>query len=80
MKYLLLIAIALLVLWVLRQQRTTAKQNREGTARPPQAAPATPTEIVECRQCGLHLPRSEAIAGQQALYCGEAHRREAEGA
>ncbi len=83
MKYLLLLALALVVLWVLRQ----AGQRRRGppgeAAKPDAAArPATPAEpapMVECVRCGLVLPRSEAVTGRGgAGYCCEAHRAEAE--
>ncbi len=35
-----------------------------------------PVLIVKCRQCGLHLPQSEAVSGDSAWFCGEAHRRQ----
>lgn len=76
MKYLLLIALVLGVLWLMRQARPKM--------RPPKAHPRTdkavPTEIVACARCGLHLPRSDALAGTRGLhYCSAAHQREAEG-
>jgi uncharacterized protein len=50
---------------------------RNKTRRPPPAAvrPATaPQAMVECAHCGLHLPRSEALAQGAQHYCCSAHR------
>ena len=77
MKYLILIGLVLALLWLLRQARPKARKDA-----PAQRPPTTsPTEIVACARCGLHLPRAEALAGRQGLhYCSAAHQREAEGA
>ncbi len=77
MKYLLLLGVVLAVLWLLRQAR---RKSLEPT-RPPTAGqkPASPAEIVACSHCGVHLPRSEALTGASGrLYCGTAHRQEAQ--
>jgi uncharacterized protein len=31
--------------------------------------------MVGCRQCGVHLPISEAIEADGNFYCSEEHRR-----
>ncbi|MBI5331712.1 MAG: hypothetical protein HZB71_14010 [Betaproteobacteria bacterium] len=31
--------------------------------------------MVRCAQCGVNLPRSEAILSQGKFYCCEAHRQ-----
>jgi uncharacterized protein len=31
-------------------------------------------EMVTCAQCGVHLPRSEALAARSLHYCSAAHR------
>lgn len=41
-----------------------------------QARPQSPTLIVKCRQCGLHLPQSEALAADADWFCGDDHRRQ----
>jgi uncharacterized protein len=78
MKYLLIIGLALVVFWWLRNQRSA-----DVARKPPPETPSTqrlPTEIVACEICQLHLPRAEALAGPRgAMYCGEAHRRQAGG-
>lgn len=77
-KYLLLMALVLLVVWLVRQARVRAtRRDRQETAEPLQS----PTQIVQCAHCHVHLPRAEALPGSDGrLYCGAAHRQEAEGA
>jgi uncharacterized protein len=72
MKYLVLVLIVVLVLWLGRSSRRT----------PAARAPTPPTgrrqAMIACAQCGLHLPRDEALPGRGGLFCGEAHRTEYE--
>jgi uncharacterized protein len=48
----------------------------------PAAPPARRADAVQpmvaCARCGVHVPQSSASPGA-GVYCGEAHRREAEG-
>ena len=79
MKYLLVMALVLVVFWIWRNNRDT--ERRDATpARPP--APQKPgtaiTEIVACEICGVHLPKTEALIGNKGIYCSDAHRRQAE--
>ena len=32
-------------------------------------------DMVRCRHCGVHLPRSESLGTGDALFCSEEHRR-----
>ncbi|MDQ3060959.1 MAG: hypothetical protein M3R45_15820 [Pseudomonadota bacterium] len=82
MKYLLILALALVVVWLWRHNRQAEKD----AAVPPPRRPAGPgqvpavTEMVACSVCQMHLPRSEALIGREGgVYCSEAHRREAGG-
>lgn len=74
MKYLLLIALALALLW---WWRTTVRKSIDERNRGHEQAPnkpATPAQdMVACRQCGLHLPRAEAVAGRLGMYCSQSH-------
>lgn len=77
MKFVLLAAIVLLLVWLARRGATRVP--------PPPAAPAPareakPQDMVACAQCGVHLPRGEALPGRGGVFCGEAHRREHESA
>lgn len=83
-KYLLIIGIALGVYWLWRQGRMAESQEaRPAPAAPPAATRTSsvkpPQDMVACAQCGLHLPRSEALAdgpgGSEPFYCSAAHRQ-----
>jgi uncharacterized protein len=73
MKFLLLILVVGGVLWVMRSLR---KPNLPPVPKAPQPQNE---EMVACAQCGVHLPRSEALPGRGGLFCGEAHRSAFEG-
>lgn len=72
MKYLLVIAVVLLILGLARtKRRVDAKPARRAAA----ADKPAPEAMVRCAHCGVHLPRREALAGAgSGLYCSEAHR------
>lgn len=68
LKFLLVIAVVVLVLWALRRPSLPPPPRRPGP--PPQLEP-----MVRCSHCGVHLPRSEAVTGPDGhLYCSPAHR------
>ncbi len=78
MKYVLLALLAYLAWrWV-----TTLKSADSPAARAPQSAVAEPPQssdaetMVGCAHCGIHLPQSEAICGEDdALnFCCDDHR------
>lgn len=69
MKLLVLIAVVVAVLWLSRSLR---RPNLPPTPRPTASPPHE--EMVTCAQCGVHLPRSEALPGRGGVFCGEAHR------
>lgn len=72
-RLLLLLLVVLVVLWLLRGRRRAARD----AAPPPQpSGPARqPQEMVECRHCGVHLPRTDALPGPDGVYCCDEHRR-----
>lgn len=84
MKYLLLFPLVLFALWLLRRQRGRSRaqgrdQTQEQPARSTSNSMQSPTEIIECARCTVHLPRTDAVAGQHGLYyCCPAHRQDAE--
>lgn len=76
MKILLILGLALVVLWWLRQARL---KSRKDTAAAPPSTPDLPTQIVECSHCHVHLPRQDACSDRQGRhFCCEAHLREAD--
>ena len=69
---LMLLLIAVFVLFLLlrgswRRRRTPPPAPRQAEGEPPQA-------MLRCAQCGLHLPRDEALPGRGGVFCGDAHR------
>ena len=78
MKYLLVLFVVAVAIWLWRRNRREEMEQKAG-ARP--AAPPTvgpPQSMVRCAHCGLHLPAADAIAGPQgSVYCSEAHRQAA---
>lgn len=76
MKFLLWgVIIVAIVLWVLRAKKTLAAMQDQQRSKHEDALPSA-EPMVECAQCGIHLPSSEAIPGRLgALYCSVEHRR-----
>ena len=69
MKFVLFVIALLVLLWLLRGAigRRVRPPPAPGTA-------ATPQPMLACLQCGVHLPRDEALPGRGGVFCGEAHR------
>jgi uncharacterized protein len=68
MKFLVLVAVVIAVLWIARHaRRRVTRAERE----PPRE---TREAMVGCAQCGLHLPASEALPGRGGVFCCAAHR------
>jgi uncharacterized protein len=63
------LAVALLLWWVFgRGARKTT------TTRPSPRQADGAEKMVECARCGVHLPRSDALAARGLHYCSAAHR------
>lgn len=69
MKYLIVLLVVVVAGWLLLRSRKRDLPSRRGTA-----ADALPDEMVQCRHCGVHLPRAEAVGEGSTVYCSEAHR------
>jgi uncharacterized protein len=72
MKFFLILAILFLGVWVWRSSRLSDRQSRR---QPPQQ---TPTDMVCCRQCGVHTPKTDAVTGKLGVYCCVEHRQSSE--
>jgi uncharacterized protein len=73
MKYLFLLLVFLLVIWVIKRGRAA---NQPKPTQAPESQ--TPSEMVGCAHCGIHLPQEEAVMGQKGLYCSTEHRAAAQ--
>lgn len=75
-KFILLLAVVFLIVWLVRGGRPGRAAPPASSAPPPPPANAAagPDTIVACAQCGLHLPKAEALPGRGGVFCGEAHR------
>lgn len=73
MKYLVLFAVLLVVYLLWRSQRS---DGQAGSGRSPDTPPlALPQDMVRCPVCSVHLPRAEAVPGNNGLlYCSPEHR------
>ena len=71
MKYLLLFLIVLAVLWLARGSRRVPPSAQRDPVAPKQT-------MLACAQCGLHLPRDDALPGRGGVFCSEQHRAEYE--
>lgn len=71
MKFVIVLLVILVVVWLARSGSRRVTRNRP---KPPLAH----EDMVACSRCGLHLPRSEALPGRGGLFCSDAHRAEFE--
>ncbi len=74
MRLLIWLALAFLLLnWFMRAK--AAQIGRHPTAR--SQAPAPAEQMLQCRQCGVHIPASDAVmhASGNAFCCDEHRRR-----
>ena len=68
-KFLLVVLVVGLGVWMLLKR---ARGPLPKPPAPPRAAP--PQAMVECAQCGLHLPAADAVLEGRHVYCSDAHR------
>lgn len=73
MKFVLFVVALLALLWLIKGSVARRVPPPGGAGRQ-----AEPLPMVSCAQCGLHLPRNEALPGRGGVFCGEAHRAEYE--
>ncbi len=72
MKYLVLLAIILAVIWLVRTNRRPGKGKPDA---PPRQNLDEPQDMVRCPVCSVHLPRTDALPGPDGrFYCCADHR------
>ena len=69
-KILLLVLGLLIVYWLIRSYRRRFDRRETDGAGAAQAE-----NMVQCAQCGVHLPRSESLAALGNFYCSAEHQR-----
>lgn len=69
-RLLFLFAVIAVVYWLLKTYRKQSPKQDVSTS--------SSEDMVRCAQCGVHLPKSEAMLSAGKFFCGEAHRREYE--
>jgi uncharacterized protein len=73
MKYLLVLIVVVLGLWLLLRARPSTRADRPPAAK--KKGPSGPAAMVACAHCDLRLPQSEAqFDAQGRPFCSEAHR------
>ena len=72
MKIALFVVAVFALLWLLRGSQRRRDRPGPGTATPPPQGQAQP--IIACAQCGVHLPRDEALPGRGGVFCSDPHR------
>ena len=78
MKYLLVLAVVSVAIWLWRKNRREEMQERATPPKKPvPPAVGAPQAMVRCAHCGLHLPATDALPGPGGVYCSAAHRRAA---
>lgn len=75
MKYLLVLAVVLIAMYIWRSNR--AQQRPPPSARSGGEAPKA-IEMVRCDVCGVHCPKTDALRGKHGVYCTAKHRSQAE--
>lgn len=78
MKYLLVLAVVLLGVWLWRSNRQTEREDAV-QRKPRKGSQSQPDIMVACLQCGTHLPHSEAVHGRRGDYCCAEHQQLREG-
>jgi uncharacterized protein len=71
MAKILLLAIIVWLLLLIIKRYTRSLRSRPSDSQNPNGA-----VMVQCRHCGLHLPREESIAANGDYYCCEEHRQQ----
>ena len=70
-RLLVLVLLVVLAVWLIRRAlRAHGKETNRASG-----DMKTTEELVRCAHCSVLLPRGEARAAGEALYCSEAHAR-----
>jgi uncharacterized protein len=68
-RFLVLVVLVIAAVWLVKRALAGGKRG-EVAQKPP-----VDGELVSCARCGVHLPRAEARAAGERLYCSEEHAK-----
>lgn len=68
-RFLVLVVLVIAAVWLVKRALAGGKRG-EVAQKPP-----VDGELVSCARCGVHLPRVEARAAGERLYCSEEHAK-----
>ena len=68
-RILVIIAIVVVAVWLVRRALAGPRQGEVARK------PAVEGDLVSCARCGVHLPRAEARAAGERLFCSDEHAR-----
>jgi uncharacterized protein len=74
MKFLLVLAVVLVAFWIWRSNRAADRPPSQRRGPDPTKA----IDMVVCKVCGVHCPKTDAVAGRLGMYCTAQHRGQAE--
>lgn len=75
MNLLRIILLALLVWLVFR----LVKRFRNRPSKDSSRIPPSPSDMVRCEQCGLHIPKIEAVRDNDHYFCSKQHLEQSKG-
>ncbi len=80
MKYLLVLVVVMVAVWIWRSNRAEERSESERSAsrRSRPRKEETAVDMVGCDVCGLHCPRQDVVVGRRGMYCCDQHRNQAE--
>jgi uncharacterized protein len=74
MKFLVVLAAVLLLLWLLFGRKRVSHKTADRDARPRRSDALAAEGMVACAHCGVNVPVSEALHRNGLAYCSVAHR------
>lgn len=79
MKYLVVLVVVMVAIWVWRSNRAEERaEERVESRRSRRAAVAGAVDMVGCDLCGVHCPSDDLVRGRKGVYCCTQHRDQAE--
>lgn len=79
MKYLVVLVVVVVAIWVWRSNRADERaEQRVASRRARRAVSDSAVDMISCDQCGVHCPSDDLVRGRKGVYCCTQHRDQAE--